>query len=699
MKAIRHVVQGNCIRAASQGNAICVGGDNGHSNGPAIRSAGRGGGGTENSMEQQTEQVGAEPRRKRSAAKDEVLEQVSQIYGIEFWGAGYFHINRHGHLVARPLQGDPRSVDVKELVDTLVHERKVQLPILLRFPQILTNQVTKLHQAYRRAAADNDYRGRHCPVFPMKVNPRRDVVEEMLREGGRHNFGLECGSKAELYAALSMEIPSEALLVCNGFKDEAFVNLALMGVQIGKRVVIVVEKLNELKLVIRRARQTGVRPWVGLRAKLYSRGSGKWAASGGEAAKFGLTTSEILECIRLLREDGMLDSLKLLHFHIGSQITDIKRVKNAMKESARVYAKIRQIGVDVEYLDIGGGMGVDYDGSKTTFEGSINYTMQEFANDVVYTIKSVCDDEDVPEPNLVTESGRVMTAYHAVFITSIRDEIETFAEDRPEVTVDEDDPQVIKELKEQCDGITSKNYREYYHDALDHKDELHTQFNLGLISLEDRAKGEVLFWETCARALKLSQSARGMEEEFEGLKRILASKYLCNFSVFRSVPDHWAIGQLFPIMPIHRLDELPTDYATMVDVTCDSDGRVDRFVDLKDVKDVLELHPFTGDPYYLAVFLVGAYQEVMGSYHNLFGMPNEAHVVVDSESRYHVTKIIPGSRVGDMLNFARYEPRQAQERFRRLVDAQVSGGKLSSDAAERVIEQYDKAVHGSTYLE
>jgi arginine decarboxylase len=631
--------------------------------------------------------------------KNITLDEVIQTYGVENWGAGYFEVNRKGHLAVRPAEGDPRSVDVKELIDDLVDGRRLQLPILLRFPQILTNQLKKVQRSFQDASREFSYSGGHFGVFPMKVNPRREVVEEFLREGSKYNFGVECGSKAELYAALSLDQTPESLLVCNGFKDESFINLALLGVQTGKRVIIVVEKLNELKMIIRRSQETGVRPGIGIRAKLYSKGSGKWASSGGESAKFGLTPSEMLECIRLLREFQMTDLLKLLHFHIGSQITDIKRVKAAMKEAARVYAKIRQMRIDVEFLDIGGGMGVDYDGSKTTFESSVNYTIQEFANDVIYTIKSVCDDENVPEPNLVTESGRVMAAYHAVLITSIRDEIETFADDQPEVSVDEDDPQVIVELKALYDDINAKNYREYYHDALDHKDELHTQFNLGLISLEDRAKGEVLFWEVCARASKFAQTTKVQEEEFDGLKKILASKYLCNFSVFRSLPDHWAIDQLFPIMPIHRLNEQPTDYATFVDLTCDSDGHIDKFVDLKDVKEVLELHPFTGDPYYIAIFLVGAYQEVMGSNHNLFGRPNEAHVIIDTEGRYHIKKIVQGSRVGDMLTAARYDKGQAWESMQRMIGTRVAGGFLSEEEAGSLMKQYESDINRYTYLE
>jgi arginine decarboxylase len=631
--------------------------------------------------------------------KNVTLEEVIQTYGVESWGAGYFEVNRKGHLVVRPAEGDPRWVDVKELIDDLVYQRKLQTPILLRFPQLLANQLNKLHRAFRDAQREFNYTGNHFGVFPMKVNPRREVVEEFLREGSKYNFGVECGSKAELYAALSLDQTPESLLICNGFKDEAFVNLALMGTKLGKRVVIVIEKLNELKMVIRRAHETSVRPWIGLRAKLYSRGSGKWASSGGESAKFGLTTSEILECVRLLSEFQMTDLLKLLHFHIGSQITEIKRVKNAMKEAARVYAKIRQMRLNVEYLDIGGGMGVDYDGSRTTFDSSVNYTVQEFANDVIYTIKSVCEDESVPEPHLVTESGRVMSAYHAMLVTSIQDEIETFADDKPEVTIDDDDAQVITELKALCDDITSKNYREYYHDALDHKDELHTQFNLGLISLEDRAKGEVLFWEVCARASRFAQLAKVEEEEFDELKRILASKYLCNFSVFRSVPDHWAIDQLFPVMPIHRLDEPPSDYATFVDLTCDSDGIIDKFVDLKDVKAVLEIHPFTGEPYYIAVFLIGAYQEVMGSYHNLFGQPNEAHVIIGDEGRYHIKKIVQGSHVNDMVGFARYDQKTAWESFRRMAAARVAAGSLSEEDSNALVDQYENNASRYTYLE
>ncbi len=631
---------------------------------------------------------------------EETIQRIHSTYGIENWSAGYFDVNNQGNIIARPSAQDARSVDLKHLVDHLVKDKKVQLPILLRFPQILTNQLRILAGAYRDAIDQFGYKGKHYPVFPMKVNPRREVVEEFLKESDRCRVGLECGSKAELYAAVAQDQTPESLLICNGFKDEAFCRLASLAVQSGKRVVIVVEKLNELKMLLRVANETGVCPWIGLRAKLYTRGSGKWASSGGDSAKFGLTTSEIIQCVRLLRENKKEQYFKLLHFHIGSQITDIKRVKNAMKEAARVYSKIHQLGLPVDFLDIGGGLGVDYDGSKTRFESSMNYTVQEFANDVVYTVQTVCDEENVPHPNLVTESGRMMTAYHTVLVVSIREEIETFADDQPEVSIDADDPQVITELKGLCDEINGKNYFEYYHDAVELKDELHTQFNLGLISLEDRAKGEVLYWEVCARALRESELSRTPNEEFEDVKRVLAAKYLCNFSLFRSAPDSWAIGQLFPVIPLHRLQESKVDFATLVDVTCDSDGKIDKFVDLKDVKETLELPEWReNEDYYIGLFLLGAYQEVMGSYHNLFGLPNEAQVFMESDGRFHVSKIVPGSRIQDMVAFARYDVPHLQDAFSKRIRAAIDAGLCPAEKGDALIQQYATAAQWTTYLE
>ncbi len=624
------------------------------------------------------------------------LEEVAQTYGIENWGAGYFSINKKGHLVVHPSEYDRRGADLMEILEDL-QRRRIHAPLLLRFPQILVNQMKKLTGAFRSAIREFDYKGRYYGVFPMKVNPRREVVEEFLRAGRRYDFGIEVGSKPELYAALANEQSADSLMICNGFKDESYIRLALLGTELGKNVVIVIEKIGELETVIQLAQEIGVSPLLGIRVKLYSKGSGRWEKSGGESAKFGLTTSEILEVIRVLREHEMVDSLRLLHFHIGSQITSIKRVKNAIKEAARVYAKIRAMKINIDYMDVGGGLGVDYDGSRTSSESSANYTVQEFANDVVYTIKSVCEDEDVPEPNIITESGRMLTSYHAVLVANIRAEIETVVGEYEAVKVDDNDPQVIVELKDLCMGINSKNYSEYYHDAIEHKDELYTLFNLGLISLEDRAKGEILFWEVCERTAKYAQNDKSMMEEYEELRQMLAAKYLCNFSIFRSLPDSWAINQLFPIMPLHKLDKTPTELATLVDITCDSDGVIDKFVDLKDIKETLELHPFKGEPYFLGVFLVGAYQEVMGSGHNLFGALNEAHIVIEDEG-YLITKVVPGGTLGEAVETARYERSALQEGFGELAAEQVKRGRLSAERANELCRQYESYVSCYTYL-
>lgn len=626
------------------------------------------------------------------------IAEVAQTYGIENWGAGYFGINSRGHLIVHPAEGDPRSVDVKQVVDDLL-ARRIKLPLILRFPQIFAGQVRKLNQSFRAAMKEYDYKGEHLAVFPMKVNQRRQVIEAYLEEATKYNYGLEAGSKPELYAAIALDQSPDSLLVCNGFKDDGFIDLAYIGTEIGKNVVIVIEKLNELPKVIDRTLASGTRPMLGMRVRLYTRGSGRWEKSGGEQSKFGLTTTELLQAVKMLREAGMIDMVRVLHFHIGSQITQIKRVKAGVKEAARVYAKIRKMGIDVDHLNVGGGAGVDYDGSKTSFESSANYTMQEFANDVIYTIKGVCEEENVPEPNVITESGRILVAYHAMLITNIIDEIET-VQGIHNITLTDDEPQVINELNDLYKTMTSKNFLEYYHDALEHKEELFTLFDLGFVNLEERAKGETLFWEVCDRANNFAKLSQLKSEEFDDLRKLLSAKYLCNFSVFRSVPDHWAIDQLFPIIPIHKLNEIPTDTATLVDITCDSDGVVDKFVDLHDVKEVLEVHDLKpNEPYYLALMLIGAYQEVMGNFHNLFGTTNEAHVLVSGDGDYHISRIIPGSQVGDMLSFAKYENDFLQDGFRTLLNRQIKKGKLTEEQADRLVEDYEGYYNGYTYLD
>jgi len=626
------------------------------------------------------------------------IEQTLETYGIENWGAGYFDVNRKGNLIVHPSEGDPRAADLKEIIDDL-SRRGIHAPVLLRFPQLVASQVRKLQRAFSKSIREYEYQGAHMCVYPMKVNQQRPVVEEYLREGSRYDFGLEAGSKAELYAALALEQTPDSLLVLNGFKDEEFIQLAFAGARSGKRVVIVIEKLSELDHVLRIAgRDGGDVPMIGMRVKLYSKGSGRWEKSGGEAAKFGLTTTELMEVIHRLREADRLDMLRLLHFHIGSQLTDIKRIKNAMKEAARVYAKVHQMKVPIELLDVGGGMAVDYDGSKTAFDSSANYTAQEFANDVIYTIKQVCDDENVPHPTIIQESGRFLSAYHAILVTNVLDEIETVVEDITPIEIDEDDPQVITELGELRESITVKNYREYYHDALEHREELFTMFNLGLISLEDRAKAEVLFWDVCERADKHAQQAKYVSEEFGELRRLLCAKYLTNFSVFRSLPDHWALDQLFPIVPIQHLNKPPTEYATLCDITCDSDGIVDKFVDLHDVKQVLELHKLVpGEPYYLAFLLVGAYQEVMGNSHNLFGAPNEAHIHIDQEG-YLIKKVIRGTTVGEAAGRARYERGLLHDGFRRQVAQRIKDGELTEAEGADLVNYYESRFDAYTYV-
>ena len=632
-----------------------------------------------------------------------IIEQTSEIYGIENWGADYFGVNRKGHLIVRASDDENLTADVKEIIDDLA-KRGVNTPILLRFPQLLFGQIRKLHSAFRKSIKEFDYQGGHLCVYPMKVNQNRAVVEEYLREGSRYDFGLEAGSKAELYAALAMEQSRESLLVLNGFKDRDFIRLAFAGAGAGKNVVIVIEKLSELEHTLSIAAELTAEnpeaalPMLGVRVKLYSKGSGKWEKSGGEAAKFGLTTTEILEVIRRLQETERLDLLKLLHFHIGSQLTDIKRIKNAMKEAARTYAKIRQMGISIQYLDVGGGMAVDYDGSRTSFESSANYNAREFANDVIYVIKTVCDDENVPHPTIIQESGRYLTAYHAILVTNVQDEIETVVEDLTPMTLEADDPQVVRELYDLRETITAKNYREYYHDSLEHREELFTMFNLGLISLQDKGKGEVLFWDICESADKYAQLKKYVSEEFDDLRRLMCAKYLANFSVFRSIPDNWALEQLFPIIPIHKLNKKPTEYATLCDITCDSDGIVDKFVDLHDIKPVLELHKLEKDqPYYLAVMLVGAYQEVMGNNHNLFGTPHEAHIFI-GEDGHIIKKVIYGATLGDALATVRFDAGQLHDSFRRQVLSRIKEGELSTKEGNQLIEFYEGQVESYTYL-
>jgi arginine decarboxylase len=619
------------------------------------------------------------------------------LYGIENWGNGYFDVTSAGTLVVKPFRTGP-GVDLLSVVEEL-SKRRCSTPVLLRFPQILETQMRTLHQAFQSAITEFQYASPYRGVFPMKVNHRRDVLEELLRVGNRYGFGLEVGSKAELYIALSIAQPDDSLLICNGFKDDSFIEMALWGVRAGKRVVLVVEQAREIQSILRMTDPEGPIPMLGLRGRLYSRGSGKWEESGGETSKFGLSTVEMIDCVRALKEKGLEANLKMLHFHIGSQITDIRRIKAAVKEASRVYAKIRKMKVPVEYLNVGGGLGIDYDGSKTPSDSSANYTVQEFANDVVYTISEICDAEDVPVPTIVSESGRALTVYHSLLITSCENRSDAIAATRLDIGNLESDNAVLTELFEIARDISVKNFREYYHDAIQQREELFSLFNLGYLSLEDRGRGEALFEEICERALRFAKQTNYVSDEFDLLEKNLRKKYVANFSVFQSVPDSWTIGQLFPVLPIHKLNETPTEHGIIVDLTCDSDGQIDHFVDVKDIKETLELHPtVNGGAYYIAICLLGAYQDVMGDFHNLFGSVNEAQVVVDEAGRRHIRKIVRGNTVEEMARIAGFEADELSREFASRIEAGIRQGRMKESEGAALIDAYRMRARETTYL-
>jgi arginine decarboxylase len=625
------------------------------------------------------------------------VDDAKQIYGIDTWGDPYFDVSEAGNLLVRPVLGDPRTVDLKALVDELV-AKKVSLPILLRFPQLLESQVRSICESFGRAIAEYGYGNVYTPVFPIKVNQRREVVEELLRSGRRHSLGLEAGSKSEILIALAQDLSPEALLICNGFKDPAYLAAAALATRVGRRAIVVLEKPFEVQNLVAMAPKLEPMPELGFRVRLYSRGSGRWEKSGGATSKFGLTTGEILLGIEMLREAGLLDRLKMLHFHIGSQVTEIRRIKGAIKEAARVYAKVRKMNVGVDVLDVGGGLGVDYDGSRTSSDASVNYTVQEFANDVVYNIKDVCDNEDVPVPRIVSESGRALTAYHSMLITDVVAAV-GIGNGAP-VEVSGSEPQVVKELADIRAQMNAKNHREFWHDALQQRDELFGMFNLGYLSLEDRAKGENLFWEIARQAVKFARQQKHVAEELADVDAQLAEKYICNFSVFQSIPDSWALEQLFPVVPIHRLEQRPTRFARLADITCDSDGEIDRFVDLKDIKESLEVHPLQPDkPYYLGILLIGAYQDVMGDYHNLFGAVNEAHVSVEPDGKQYIRQIVRGNTASEVMRIFGHDAAQLESRVATALQARVQGGGLDDKVAARILSEFRAELARYPYLD
>ncbi len=623
-----------------------------------------------------------------------------KLYQIENWGNQYFNINPAGNLTVYPKQGAGSGIDLMKVVEE-ASAQGLEMPLLIRFQDIIRHRVIQLNEAFRKSILEANYLGKYQGVYPIKVNRMREVVEEVVDAGREYDYGLEAGSKAELAAVLSQDLPAESLIIVNGYKDYSVIKLALMGVKLGKKVLIVIEKLSEVTQIVQVARELGVTPLLGVRCKLNSKGSGKWEGSGGELAKFGLTTPEMLYTVNYLRQHGYEESVKLLHFHIGSQVTNIRTIKEAVKEATRFYAELYKMGFKLEYLDVGGGLGVDYDGSHTDFESSTNYSLQEYCSDVVYSIQEICSTEEVPVPTIVSESGRAIAAHHSVLIVNVFGSIEvgTTPIDLPET---DDENNVVKELRYAFLNMTYKNMLESLNEGIQRKEEALSMFKLGLLSIQDRAKVEHIFWQICRKVKQWAPDMRYIPEEVEKVTKALADQYLCNFSIFQSMPDHWAIQQLFPVMPVHRLDEEPSHTATLVDITCDSDGKVNKFIDLRDVKDNLKLHPLKdGEPYYLGFFLTGAYQDIMGDLHNLFGKVNEAHVFLDETEPggYYVEEVIRGNNIASVLSWIQYSPSHLEKEIKGLIDRKVREGVIKPKEGVELQNFYENVLQGYTYME
>ncbi len=632
------------------------------------------------------------------------IEAARTLYNIQRWGAKYFDINEAGHVVARPLQEAGAAVDITDVIEE-ARGRGLKFPLLIRFQDILRHRVEAINTAFRNSIAEFNFQGKYRGVFPIKVNQLREVVEEILDAGKAWDFGLEVGSKPELFAGLALQNAPGSLVICNGYKDADFIKMALLGNKLGKKVIMVVEKLEELRHIITISKQIGVEPQIGIRARLLSKGAGKWAESGGENAKFGLSTVELLTATEMLNSENLGHCLKLLHFHIGSQVPDILTVKKAVQEAARFYAKLHKMGFAIEFMDVGGGLGVDYDGSRSAFDSSTNYTLQEYTNDIVYYIADVCNAERVPHPNIISESGRAIVAHHSVLIVEVFGSIEKI---RPgnAFTYGDNEHALVKELLDIKKNLNRANKLEAYHDAQERREDAQQMFTLGLLDLPDKARIENLYWEIGQEVVLSFRGQAYIPEEIKKLEDSLSDQYLCNFSVFQSLLDHWALGQLFPIMPVSRLTERPTREATLVDITCDSDGQVNKFIDLRDVRDTLSLHPLNTngngkiEPYYIGFFLMGAYQDIMGDLHNLFGRVNEVHVFLepDEPAGYYIEEIIEGNTVIHSLASVQYDENELKRQMKAQIDEASKADRMKPSEGMRWLEEYERGLKAYTYL-
>lgn len=625
------------------------------------------------------------------------IEDSAELYNINGWGLKYFSINEKGHVAVTPREGYA-SVDLKDVIDEL-QVRDVEAPVLLRFPDILDNRVEKISRCFKQAAQEYDYQAQNFIIYPIKVNQIRQVVEEIVSHGKKFNIGLEAGSKPELHAVLATNIAENALIICNGYKDKDYVELALMAQKMGRRIYIVVEKHNELVLIAEVAKRLGIRPNIGIRIKLSSSGSGKWEESGGDQSKFGLNSSELLEALDFLTKHKMTHCLKLIHFHIGSQITKIRRIKNALREATQFYVQLTKMGFDIDFMDIGGGLGVDYDGTRSSSsESSMNYSIQEYANDSISAIVDACEKNNLKQPNIITESGRSLTAHHSVLIFDVL-ATTSLPEWNDKQEIGPDDHELARELYDIWDKLSQPRLFESWHDALQIREEALDLFSLGLLDIKTRSQIEKLFWSVAREVGEIAGTLKHAPEELRKIAKMLPDKYFCNFSLFQSLPDSWAIDQVFPIMPVSRLDEKPTRTAVLQDITCDSDGKISNYISSNGTSSSLPVHALREhEPYYIGVFLVGAYQEILGDMHNLFGDTNAVHISVYKD-RYEIDQIIYGETVDEVLDYVQYSPKRLVRNVETWVTSSMKSGKISPEEGREFLSNYRSGLYGYTYLE